>query len=465
MAKREVLIKFDQLTAKYGQILNEFCQQTTSHGIPNIVRATYRPLKIMWIIFFLLATSVSIYLAISSIGNYLDYEVVTKISVVTQQPAEFPTITICNRNAIFSFIDKNTSDAIIENITNLPFINKQIYFQQLAFNFSQVNNKSIGVPLRDFIIDCYFNQMVCDYENDFLETYYFFYGQCYIFNLGKNSTGHNVGIKKVYDEGAYNGLRLKVFTGDPELSFSSESVGLHVMIHNSTIRPSNFEGFEVPTGLETNVAVNRLFNFKKENPYSECVTDIQNYIPDFMSPYFKANYMYRRNDCLHLCLQSLLIKEFGCYQPIFDKLNSSNPCISADQTIKGKEFFYKEYIERYQDSYCKPKCPLGCDSVNYNSFISHGSFPTPFYMNSRVLNYSDAETFKKSIVSLNIYYDSFSYTIIKELAKMDIYDLISGIGGTLGLFIGISILSVVEIFEVIFLLIKAFFKRDEVSLY
>ena len=83
------------------------------------------------------------------------------------------------------------------------------------------------------------------------------------------------------------GLRLKNFTGIPEFSFLRESLGLLIIIHNSTENPSTDNGFKVSTGVETNIAVNRVFTHKKEKPYSECVLDFDNYYPEFMISYFK----------------------------------------------------------------------------------------------------------------------------------------------------------------------------------
>ena len=50
---------------------------------------------------------------------------------------------------------------------------------------------------------------------------------------------------------------------------------------------------------------------------------------------------------------------------------------------------------------------------------------------------------------LNVYYDQLSYTQISKDAKLGLVDLISGIGGLLGLFLGMSFLSFVELIEII----------------
>ena len=50
-----------------------------------------------------------------------------------------------------------------------------------------------------------------------------------------------------------------------------------------------------------------------------------------------------------------------------------------------------------------------------------------------------------SFVKLNIFYDSLSYELSTELAKMDIASMLASIGGNLGLFLGVSVFSLCEL--------------------
>jgi hypothetical protein len=61
---------------------------------------------------------------------------------------------------------------------------------------------------------------------------------------------------------------------------------------------------------------------------------------------------------------------------------------------------------------------------------------------------------KESVVRVNIFYDSLSYTMSTESPKMDVISLLSNIGGNLGLFLGVSLISVCELIEA---LIEIFF--------
>ena len=61
----------------------------------------------------------------------------------------------------------------------------------------------------------------------------------------------------------------------------------------------------------------------------------------------------------------------------------------------------------------------------------------------------NAENAEKSVVKINIFYSSLSYSNSIESPYMDSETLLGQIGGTLGLFMGISLLSISEIIEVL----------------
>jgi hypothetical protein len=51
-------------------------------------------------------------------------------------------------------------------------------------------------------------------------------------------------------------------------------------------------------------------------------------------------------------------------------------------------------------------------------------------------------------VNFNVFYKDLSYTAVHQLAKTNIMDFVSNIGGLIGLFVGATFLSLVEILEV-----------------
>ena len=297
---------------KIKELFIEFGSCTTCHGIPNITRVKSLTLRIMWLFFFLVSKAFCCYMIFTSIDSFFDFEVVTKIHIENHLPIEFPTISICNLNP---YVKEEAKQYFSENNGNLT---EQFgdYIWGI-YNFLKIHNlssqvkKSFGLNLSEFIYECYFDNDICDYENDFVWFYDFDNGNCFKYNSGKNATGHTIDKKKVYKIGKDPGLNLKIFTSNSYQDFT----GLKIIIHNSSVNPSSNEGFEVPTGFKTNVAVNRLFIYKKEYPYSNCISDIGSHKSELVQAILKTGYKYRQIDCFDLCQQSFIINNAGCYFP------------------------------------------------------------------------------------------------------------------------------------------------------
>jgi len=88
----------------------------------------------------------------------------------------------------------------------------------------------------------------------------------------------------------------------------------------------------------------------------------------------------------------------------------------------------REYTQK-EDS-CSNYCPLECDSFTYE---------TPIY----------TELGFDNQYSLIIYFEDFKYSLISQQPKIELFSLISNLGGILGLFIGFSFISLLEIIEVL----------------
>jgi hypothetical protein len=120
-----------------------------------------------------------------------------------------------------------------------------------------------------------------------------------------------------------------------------------------------------------------------------------------------------------------------------------------DQTYKDMECIMSVAFEFSQSLELKNQCdcPLECEFNFYSYTTSFADYPTYQYskylMNSTLiqkrLSYRgliDYRILRESIAKVVIFYDNLRQTIITENAKTSLSDLISNIGGTLGLFLG-----------------------------
>lgn len=104
---------------------------------------------------------------------------------------------------------------------------------------------------------------------------------------------------------------------------------------------------------------------------------------------------------------------------------------------------------------CEDFCPFECEKTNFDQEISYSGFPSRnYYYDSIHTKKSYWEgifcsttynTFKNSIVPVSIYFDELTITTIKETVSLSFVGLVANIGGTLGLFIGVSMLTFTEV--------------------
>ena len=141
-------------------------------------------------------------------------------------------------------------------------------------------------------------------------------------------------------------------------------------------------------------------------------------------------------------------------------------------------FCYEEIQERFGkqpenelhnifSTYCLPRCPEKCDITRYNIQKSYLTFPTRVYFknnNYSQLNFTDNyNVLEKSILRLETFY-SLSTKITTYNVKCSLADLISKIGGLLGCFLGASLISMVEIFELILeIFLKLLNRKNKVN--
>ena len=119
---------------------------------------------------------------------------------------------------------------------------------------------------------------------------------------------------------------------------------------------------------------------------------------------------------------------------------------------------------------CEALCPFECETITYKWIISHSEYPS--YRQFKSLNYSNFgklqnlfsknnvtfKEFKMASADFFIYFNPMSITEITQSPSITFSDLISNIGGNLGLFIGISLLSFFELFEIYAYALEALIK-------
>jgi hypothetical protein len=277
-------------------------------------------------------------------------------------------------------------------------------------------------------------------STDFEWLWLFSFGNCWQFNSGLNKINSN--LKETYN-GLDLGLDLKVSLPQYENKYiPTDNIlqGLIVFIHNNSFIPNGMEKSQtfVKPGEKIFIAVKRTFNDKKPYPYSQC-TDLSDYSSDLYD-LIKSNRTYRQLDCFKLCRQKLYTKECGCN--IFNDYLNVNSNVKYCSNLSQLACTDNLYFIHDREECEKVSCPLECNSVDYDLSVSSLVYSSP---NS------------SSMVHLIVYYPTLEYTFIKESAQTTELALFANIGGTLSIFISLSLFTLFEIVEILILVIHALF--------
>ena len=149
----------------------------------------------------------------------------------------------------------------------------------------------------------------------------------------------------------------------------------------------------------------------------------------------------------------------NCTDPSSFSLLNSTTCETFDQQTCLHDLYVFKFDENYITSTCIPLCPLECQKDIFKTSISSLKTTGELYYdyiksNSNlssdfVYKNLTIDTAKDSFAFVYFFYNSNSYTLTTELPSMDLVGLLANIGGTLGLFLGISLIHICELFDVL----------------
>jgi hypothetical protein len=149
----------------------------------------------------------------------------------------------------------------------------------------------------------------------------------------------------------------------------------------------------------------------------------------------------------------LILKECNCSYSLVLSLFNVKSCETESEISCTKIY---SVINSQRDSYklCLDSCPLECNRVDFQTSLTATQLIGDFYVDFIKQNENLSKDFvsnkaRESFVRLNIYYESLSYTHLSESPKIDFFSLIGFVGGILGLFLGVNVISICELLEVL----------------
>ena len=232
---------------------------------------------------------------------------------------------------------------------------------------------------------------------------------------------------------------------------SSAGIGLNVIIHEPFSSPRiNEEAIAITPGFEVRIGLEKHVIKDLPKPYSEvdCIreTDLGNY--QFQSESSHTTFSkYTFENCMLDCKLHYSIDQCNCH--LNDSDNAGDACTLDD--------YYTCIYERENNHYKQCTCKNPCQRTKYSHKISMLELATPHY--ASVHGNITADEIKQNRISLKIYYPSLHYTVTEQVEAFTFDELMSNLGGQLGLFLGVSIITLIELLEAVLLMSMTLVKK------
>ena len=333
---------------KYKKIINEWGSFSMIIGISHIMSTNSKAIKLLWAVFFLVCLGFCIYQIMDTIVTYSKYETTPKIDVVREASVPFPAITICSVKSYkeYTFKMEKLDDTYLtsgnRNYTPLNALGKKMFFIKYIIANEIIRNElnpdDVGLSLeKEMLFSCYFNGRPCN-ASYFTKFWSDEYGNCYTFNDGKkypiltitqNGNEHGLHLElivgKTYIDESYNTVHRLfinfVFNNvvlEDRIDWISENYksesGLFINVHNQSVPPfSLINGIVLPAGYEIYLPIKRTFQNKLSNPYSNCISDLEEFknskhsetVYNLMANVYNMT-EYNEDICYNICYQGIL---------------------------------------------------------------------------------------------------------------------------------------------------------------
>ncbi|XP_023691357.1 acid-sensing ion channel 2 isoform X1 [Paramormyrops kingsleyae] len=421
--------------------------------------------------FWLLALCASLGLLLSWSSNrllhWLSFPTYTKVHMEWAKELPFPAVTVCNNNPVrFQHLSKSDLyfaghwlGLLLANRTTRPMVVDLLHDERLAW-FRKLSDFRLFLPPRhfegtilefmdrlghqldDMLLYCKFRGEPCGPQN--FSAVFTRYGKCYTFNAAeegktlrttmKGGTGNGLEIMLDIQQDEY----LPVWGETEETAFEA---GIRVQVHSQSEPPFVHElGFGVAPGFQTFVATQEQRLSYLPPPWGEC----RSRPPE--SGFFPV---YSVTACRIDCETRYIVENCNCKMV---HMPGDSPFCTPEQYKECAEPALATLSEK-ESTNCICRTP--CNLTRYNKELSMVKIPSKTSARYLEKRFNKSEKYiADNILVLDVFFEALNYETIEQKKAYEVASLLGDIGGQMGLFIGASILTILELFDYAYEVIK-----------
>ncbi|XP_062976416.1 acid-sensing ion channel 3 isoform X3 [Elgaria multicarinata webbii] len=439
--------------------LQRFAGVSSLHGLSHIFASgALSCRRLLWALFFLGSLGLLALVCAERVAYFFSYPHVTKLDEVTVANLTFPAVTLCNLNAFrFSKLTRNdlyhVGDLLAllnarHEVSGAPLADPELLaalrekaafrgFKAQPFDMADFHDRA-GHDMAEMLWQCTFRGSNCSARN--FSVIFTRLGKCYTFNSGapgyellttvKGGTGNGLELMLNIQQDEY----LPVWGDTDETSYEA---GVKVQIHSQNEPPSIDQlGFGVAPGFQTFVSCQQQRLLYLPPPWGDCKSS------PIESPFF-ANYSMAA--CRIDCETRYLAENCNCRMVHMP----GNANICTPEQYKECADPALDFLVEKDNEFCS--CQTPCETVRYGKELSVVKIPSKASAKYLAKKYNRSEQYiAENLLVLDIFFEALNYETIEQKKAYEVAGLLGDIGGQMGLFIGASLLTILEIFDYLY---------------
>ncbi|XP_021340719.1 degenerin unc-8-like [Mizuhopecten yessoensis] len=351
----------------------------------------------------------------------------------------------------------DAGDDSSEELDELYILNQRL--QQEYESLSRDDRISMGHDIDKMLLSCTFAGRQC--KRPTRRHVSKEYGNCYTFE-----SKSYVATRSGPDYGFQMTLNLETHEAIPHMT---HGYGARIVLHQSGSFPLPAEeGMTLSPGYETSLGVRMAKISRLGPPHGSCAIPL-GFFGKRGYNNISSSIRYSSQACLLDCKEMAIETICGCFESNIrnelytgysDRTDALRNCAESTNDFRCATAVTQDFLIGTRTCYC----PNACNETIYSRVFSGRLWPSQDYLNELMesacskydLDYRSCPLHtlthaEKSMnfLKINVYYEDLNYQYLSEEPEYELMNLLSDIGGSLGLFLGASALSIGEVFELL----------------
>eukprot|EP00794_Sanderia_malayensis_P017760 gene17760-19533_t len=440
---------------KNGELYEEL-QNLTIHGPSRIASANSRWQRLVWTALLLCSVGSLIYVLVYTVSKHREKEV-----YVTQEKKISPTMSM----PAITFCDTNVQSLAENPPPQAEYLPLNCSQRNWKFK-NKINQKYFNMACKLFMANYSKHNMIIGQDAfKFPSMFTLTPSLCLCFTLNKYSnlkqawSGERNGLQMVlhYDENEYEGSKQN------ERPLEDRRSGLLAFIHDPEEQLRITNSVYLSPGYHTHVGIEKSIKIRQPSPFKANCTkngneNIVSIIPG----------KYTVENCYYSCKSIAYYNACQYVPPTMRVFMPESVYPNLWNFTSYKDYLHCKARVWRNFNYKKCNCSLPCREAIYKTKVSQNPWPQRWQadMFSKVIaeveredpnnrNYSIGEI-RQKLMQVSFYYDELSEIVYEEKELYPIVNIFSDIGGQMGLLLGASCMSLIE---VVCLLVRAIAAR------